>query len=93
MSPAPRTAPGHRWFAAVYDPLNWLGERRLFGPLRRRPVGTLRGQVLGPTQKYSGTRLAYRGGSAHTAVIVRETSTIESTSSAYRAGLAAITRL
>jgi ubiquinone/menaquinone biosynthesis C-methylase UbiE len=38
--------PGHRWFAAVYDPLNWLGERRLFGPLRRRLAGELHGRVL-----------------------------------------------
>ena len=46
MRPAPRRPLGHRWFAAVYDPLNWLAERRLFGPLRRQLVGTLRGRVL-----------------------------------------------
>jgi SAM-dependent methyltransferase len=37
---------GHRWFAAIYDPINWLGERRLFAVLRKRLVGTLTGRVL-----------------------------------------------
>ena len=37
-----RTSParqGHPWFAATYDFLNQLGERRMLGPLRQRQVG------------------------------------------------------
>lgn len=41
-----RPPPGHPWFAAIYDTMNWLGERRLFGPLRERLVGDLPGRVL-----------------------------------------------
>ena len=46
MRPAPRRPLGHRWFAAVYDLVNWFGERRLFGPLRARLVGDLGGRLL-----------------------------------------------
>jgi len=44
-----RTSParqGHPWFAATYDFLNQLGERRMLGPFRQRLVGAARGQVL-----------------------------------------------
>ena len=36
---------GHRWFAAVYDLIS-QGDERVLGPIRRRLLGDLRGQVL-----------------------------------------------
>ncbi len=36
---------GHRWFAAIYDLMMRAGERRV-GPLRRRLLGQLTGDVL-----------------------------------------------
>ena len=41
-----RVLPGHCWFAAVYDVVNWLAERRLLGPFRARLVGDLGGRLL-----------------------------------------------
>ena len=40
------TRQGHPWFAATYDFLNQLGERRMLGALRQRLVGAATGQVL-----------------------------------------------
>lgn len=37
---------GHPWFAALYDPMNRLGERRMMEPLRRRTAGATKGRVL-----------------------------------------------
>src|SRR5687767_6541630 len=43
--PAPH-AHGHRWFAALYDPLTYWTERRLLGPLRASIAGGATGRVL-----------------------------------------------
>ncbi|MCL4545425.1 MAG: class I SAM-dependent methyltransferase [Chloroflexi bacterium] len=37
---------GHPWFAALYDPINRLGDRKVMGPLRRRTAGAASGCVL-----------------------------------------------
>lgn len=37
---------GHRWFAALYDPLTWWAERRVLPPIRRRLAGEATGRVL-----------------------------------------------
>ena len=36
----------HRWFATLYDPINRMSERRVVGPLRRRLLADLSGDVL-----------------------------------------------
>jgi ubiquinone/menaquinone biosynthesis C-methylase UbiE len=40
------TGKGHPWFAALYDPLNRMGERQVLAPLRRRTIGVAHGRVL-----------------------------------------------
>lgn len=37
---------GHPWFAALYDPMNRLGERKLMRPLREYTAGEAKGRVL-----------------------------------------------
>jgi ubiquinone/menaquinone biosynthesis C-methylase UbiE len=37
---------GHRWFAALYDPLTCWPERKIFAPLRTSLVGEVSGRVL-----------------------------------------------
>jgi len=46
ISDAPVQARGHRWFAAMYDPLFGAEERRAMAPRRRRLLSDLRGDVL-----------------------------------------------
>ena len=41
-----RVLPRDCWFAAVYDVVNWLAERRLLGPFRARLVSDLGGRLL-----------------------------------------------
>jgi SAM-dependent methyltransferase len=44
-APAPPPDPGHRWFAAIYDRMMRMGERRL-GPMRARLIAEIEGDVL-----------------------------------------------